>query len=103
MDMTYTDYTTTRAVDAEGRLLSETQLTNGAKDGFERQYSNGQLRMSGCYDMGQRNGMFKTWHENGQIIYDAIYVKGREVSFTEYDKCGNITITNLQRDSFTQI
>jgi len=49
-------------------------------------YKSGQLRSSGNYIGGARDGKFQTWHENGEKIMEVDYKMGKELRFKIFSK-----------------
>ena len=50
-------------------------LISGVVTGF---YENGNIKIYAEFKDGLRNGEFKEWHSNGQIIYSGNYLKGEK-------------------------
>ena len=53
------------------------QTIDGKREGLWREWwSNGQLMREGNYVKGEREGLWKYWYENGQLEWEGNYVNG---------------------------
>ena len=60
-----------------GSPRMEINLVNGIKEGLEKSWSEeGKLLLEGNFKGGQRHGVTKSWHENGQILSESSYLNG---------------------------
>jgi antitoxin component YwqK of YwqJK toxin-antitoxin module len=59
-----------------GNLVSETMFKNDLKDGEDRQYSYGSVRLLSNYKNGKLHGLFQDFYDNHKIKQEFHYVDG---------------------------
>jgi antitoxin component YwqK of YwqJK toxin-antitoxin module len=97
--MRSTAYWDTGKVEAEGVLVSITQedygyrWTDWCRDGIHKSYyENGTLESEESYDKGKRQGTSKSWWPNGKAASVEEYVDDRITKAKYWDKNGKLTI-----------
>ena len=73
--------------DVEDRIKSTGFYNKGLKDGlFETFHLNGQLMTKGTYSTGKKEGFHEKFLENGQLSEKSKFVDETIVSFQQFDK-----------------
>ena len=77
--------------EVEDRIKSTGFYNKGVKDGlFETFHLNGQLMTKGTYSSGKKEGFHEEFLENGQLSEKSKFVDGTRVSFQQFDKNNNL-------------
>ena len=73
--------------DVEDRIKSTVFYNKGLKDGlFETFHLNGQLMTKGTYSNGKKEGFHEKFLENGQLSERSKFIEGTKVSHQQFDK-----------------
>ena len=64
--------------ESDGKEKGSTGVPNKGREGLWRfWHENGQLKQEGSYVNGEREGLHRSWHDNGQLKEEGSYVNGK--------------------------
>ncbi|VTS04904.1 toxin-antitoxin system YwqK family antitoxin [Tuwongella immobilis] len=92
-----------QALHPNGVIKRESPYLDGFAHGVCREWhSNGQLQREWVAIRGRIDGMETMWHENGQVKSVAIYLKGAELEYDEWNDAG-LLVTHRELDRQSEL